>query len=155
LTEITSERGWLDRIVRMEGTKEGPSNQKHRSASWDELISLALALEVTLYELVLPEDDEVQVIVAKASKVDPLPDLPDGTARSTEWSYAHYSDRDELSHLLFGLPGSSLTVDNLQKLAEMFHTGATEARIDIEQVQDGLEKALASIEAFKKEQENN
>ena len=55
----------------MEGTKEGPSNQKHRSASWDELISLALALEVTLYELVLPEDDEVQVIVAKASKVVP------------------------------------------------------------------------------------
>jgi hypothetical protein len=131
----------------MEGTEEGPSNQNHRSASWNELISLALVLETTVFQLVLPVDDEVQVIVAKASKKVPAGD--------STWSYAHYSDRDELSRLLFGLPGSSLTDEHLEQLVKNYDPGATEARIIIEQFQDRVKKALESIEAFKKEQENS
>jgi hypothetical protein len=153
LATITGERGWLDRIVRMEGTEEGPSSQKHRPASWPELISLALALETTLFEIVLPEDDVTQVVVARASQVE-RGELPDGRPKTKTTSYVHHSDRDELGRLLFGLPGTYLTVEMMHKLSAMAEAGTADAMLDIRQVEEGLEKALETLAEIKNRRES-
>ena len=165
LNDIDGERGWKDRIVRMERRKLDPlpdgtllpfDMQKHRSASWPELLSLALVFEVSLYELVLPQDDQTRVTVASASVSEETPsEFPDGRPfpKKHTTRYPHHSDRNELAELLFGLPGNSLTPDNIAKLSDLYGSGVADARDDIKNVQAGLERALATLEELRTQRE--
>jgi hypothetical protein len=169
LSEITGERGWKDRIVRMEGTEletypDGSpmlsDRQTYRSAKWPELISLALALKTSLYELVLPDDDETQVVVASASRSEETPAvLPDGTSfpKRSSTSYIHPSDRNELANLLFGVSGNYVTVESLAKLSPYQGSDTAEAVADIQNVQGGLEQMFermsVQLEELRKRQE--
>lgn len=145
LQSVTGERGWKDRIVRMEGTEFGSTGQKRRSASWAELVSLALALESTIYDLVLPPDDSVEVIVAKTTAVDESHVVGQGLGDTH--MYVHPSSRDELAKILFAMPAASLTRSNLEEVSRLYPLDIAEAMHDIRDMHGALTRAITAFAA--------
>jgi hypothetical protein len=147
LSEQSGEHWPVQRIIDIEGKRS--KRRPPSPATWAELIALAIALQVPVYDLVLPGEDE-DVIVAKASDIE-VRESADGKKRTKTVSYLHPATRDEFAKLLFVLPASTLTKTMLEKHAALFDEELAGAMLDIQSVKQGLTQALARLEQAKED----
>jgi len=117
------------RLIDLEGARS--RTKPPRAVTWPELVALALAFEVPIYDLVIPAHPDAEVVIAAA-----LPDVdtltrPDGTITTRSIRHVHRSGRREMLDLLFRVPGKSYELE-----------GAFE---DIHHLQEGLERTLETL----------
>ena len=112
LTSLTGEKVADTRIIALEGAR-GPGRPL-RSATWVELVQLCLALDVELYDLVLPPGGEV----VQLPVVDLILDHPE--REQVKVAVDRTADREELSALIFGMP---VELVDSKEAREAFFTG--------------------------------
>jgi len=113
--------------------------------TWKDLVAITIALEVTIFDLVLPHpDDEAKVVVARTSRTDQI-ERSDGTTIPRTVAYEHRPRRSELGKLLFGLPGEWLTPEQLEILASRKGFDLADALSDIHNVEEGLQATIAKV----------
>ena len=148
------------RIIDLEGARS--VKKPPAAAKWSDLVTLALALKVTIYDLVLPANDVRKVIIAQAKQTEhgEIPDdahIPErlrGHPTTRTVSYQHRADRDELGRLLFLMPGEYLTEEWLKKAATANSLTLADALADIAEVKEGLDRTAEKITQLVQQQED-
>jgi len=161
LTENSDDEWSRWKIVDLEGARSKKTKKPPRPATWADLVALALALEVTIFDPVLPDAGDTQVIVSHRSETeqskfpddDSVPEELRGKPKTRTIGYNHRSDRDEMGKLLFGLPGSSLTAENLERIAAKSGYDLDDAVTDIAGMKQGLDRALEALGLITDEQQ--
>jgi hypothetical protein len=150
LDENTGKEWPVQRIIDIEGKRS--RTRAPSPAAWSEIVALALALGVNVYDLVLPSEHQDVITAKSRSKVE-VSKLPDGGPKTKTVLYVRHSSRDEYAKLLFGLPGDSLTPNNIKRLAAQFNIDIGDAMLDIQSMQAGLDRTLETLDRMREEEE--
>jgi hypothetical protein len=113
MSDLTGDEWSSWRLIDLEGARS--SDQPPRPSRWHELISLALAFDVTVFELVLPQDADTRTQVSHQSTQVVL---RPATGRTSEVGSTMAIDADRYSQVLFRLPFEIVTSDSLELARE-------------------------------------
>jgi transcriptional regulator with XRE-family HTH domain len=116
-------------VMDYEGRRSGRSQRPFR---WSDLIAIAIALEITLYQLVSPQEAGTPIDLEAMSS----------------WDQPLTMQRAAFGQLLFGISGDDL-VDGilLRRFGESTATEATRRNEIVDQMVENLEEALRKLAA--------
>ena len=125
MTAITGEEVKPHRIIDLEGARS--KSREPATAGWGDLTALAIALEVKIYDLVLPPDDQSRVQLSTVSWSETV-SLPEPirneitgkvTDRTTKTVFPGVTlTRDQAAKLWFGLGSDVLTGSVMDSVAQ-------------------------------------
>lgn len=114
------------RIIDLEGARS--PDRPPRPITWPEIVAISFALDVTVFEIVLPRDTETAVAVS--SRVWDVPHEPPAEdGEDSQQTYRHSMGADLFSRTLFRIPAELATSDRLTEAGMRLNYEASTAEI--------------------------
>jgi len=151
LADMTG-RPWTESTIKdLEGARS--ADREPRSPRWTELIDLSLYFEIPVFDLILPNSPDTQVVLTRSSTTEDHGPLPWGDRKTKTVGYESRPDLRTLGIMLFRIPGDWLNEEALEKLVESHDVDIASVLHDAKTTAEGLQRTIEKLEEMRKERD--